>query len=40
MDVRVRRIRSALEEKGSGYEYVHTVRDLGYRFEARSREAE
>ena len=33
IDVHVRRIRAALEEK-SAYEYVHTVRGLGYRFEA------
>jgi DNA-binding response OmpR family regulator len=35
IDVHVRRIRSALVEKGSEYEYVHTARGLGYRFEAR-----
>ena len=28
----VRRIRAALEEKSS-YEYIHTARGLGYRFE-------
>ena len=33
IDVHIRRIRAALAE-GSGYEYVHTVRGLGYRFEA------
>ncbi len=36
IDVHVRRIRAALEEK-SAYEYVHTVRGLGYRFEAMPR---
>jgi DNA-binding response OmpR family regulator len=34
IDVHVRRIRAALEEKSS-YEYVHTARGLGYRFEAK-----
>lgn len=34
IDVHVRRIRAALAGK-SDYEYVHTVRGLGYRFEAR-----
>jgi DNA-binding response OmpR family regulator len=33
IDVHIRRIRAALEEKSS-YEYVHTARGLGYRFEA------
>lgn len=33
IDVHIRRIRAALAEK-SGYEFVHTVRGLGYRFEA------
>ncbi|PLS85381.1 MAG: DNA-binding response regulator [Actinobacteria bacterium] len=33
IDVHIRRIRAALAE-GSAYEYVHTVRGLGYRFEA------
>ena len=33
IDVHIRRIRAALEEK-SAYEYVHTARGLGYRFEA------
>lgn len=33
IDVHIRRIRAALSEK-SGYEFVHTVRGLGYRFEA------
>ena len=36
IDVHIRRIRAALEEK-SAYEYVHTVRGLGYRFEAMPR---
>jgi DNA-binding response OmpR family regulator len=38
IDVHVRRIRAALAEKGSAYEYVHTVRGLGYRFEVRPKE--
>ena len=38
IDVHIRRIRAALEEK-SDYEYVHTVRGLGYRFEARPKGA-
>ena len=33
IDVHMRRIRAALAQK-SGYEYVHTVRGLGYRFGA------
>ena len=37
IDVHIRRIRTALEERTSSYEYVHTVRGLGYRFEAKSR---
>ena len=37
IDVHIRRIRAALEERSSSYEYVHTVRGLGYRFEAKSR---
>jgi DNA-binding response OmpR family regulator len=37
IDVHVRRIRAALEEKSS-YDYIHTARGLGYRFEARLRE--
>ncbi len=36
IDVHVRRIRSALEEKSS-YQYIHTARGLGYRFEAKDR---
>ena len=36
IDVHIRRVRAALEEK-SDYEYVYTVRGLGYRFEARPR---
>ena len=41
IDVHVRRIRAALEEKekkerdGHHYEYIHTVRGVGYRFEVR-----
>jgi DNA-binding response OmpR family regulator len=35
--VHIRRIRAALEEKSSSYEYIHTARGLGYRFEAKSR---
>ena len=34
IDVHIRRIRAALAEKSS-YEFIHTVRGLGYRFEAR-----
>ena len=37
IDVHIRRIRVALEEKSSSYEYIHTARGLGYRFEAKSR---
>ncbi len=33
IDVHIRRIRAALAER-SAYEYIHTVRGLGYRFEA------
>jgi DNA-binding response OmpR family regulator len=36
IDVHIRRIRAALEEK-SDYEYVHTARGLGYRFEPKPR---
>ena len=36
IDVHIRRIRASLEEKSS-YEYVHTARGLGYRFEAKPR---
>jgi DNA-binding response OmpR family regulator len=32
IDVHIRRIRAALEERAS-YEYIHTVRGLGYRFQ-------
>jgi DNA-binding winged helix-turn-helix (wHTH) protein len=32
IDVHIRRIRAALAEK-SDYEYIHTIRGLGYRFE-------
>jgi DNA-binding response OmpR family regulator len=34
IDVHIRRIRAALEEKSS-YRYIHTARGLGYRFEAK-----
>jgi DNA-binding response OmpR family regulator len=34
IDVHIRRIRAALEEKSS-YKYIHTARGLGYRFEAK-----
>jgi DNA-binding response OmpR family regulator len=34
IDVHIRRTRAALEEKSS-YEYIHTVRGLGYRFQAK-----
>ena len=36
IDVHIRRIRATLEEK-SDYEYIHTVRGLGYRFEVQPR---
>jgi DNA-binding response OmpR family regulator len=36
IDVHVRRIRAALEQK-SAYEYVHTARGLGYRFDPKPR---
>jgi DNA-binding response OmpR family regulator len=36
IDVHIRRIRAALEEKSS-YQYIHTARGLGYRFEAKDR---
>ncbi|MDQ5830368.1 MAG: response regulator transcription factor [Actinomycetota bacterium] len=36
IDVHIRRIRAALEERSS-YDYIHTARGLGYRFEAKSR---
>jgi DNA-binding response OmpR family regulator len=36
IDVHIRRIRVALEEKSS-YQYIHTARGLGYRFEAKDR---
>src|SRR5215203_2386172 len=38
IDVHIRRIRAALAEK-SDYEYIHTARGLGYRFEARPKSA-
>src|SRR5215208_4911849 len=34
IDVHIRRIRAALEQKSS-YEYIHTARGLGYRFEPK-----
>jgi DNA-binding response OmpR family regulator len=34
IDVHIRRIRAALEERSS-YQYIHTARGLGYRFEAK-----
>jgi DNA-binding response OmpR family regulator len=34
IDVHIRRLRAALEEKSS-YEYIHTVRGLGYRFQVK-----
>ena len=39
IDVHIRRIRAALEQK-SAYEYVHTARGLGYRFEPKPRPTE
>jgi DNA-binding response OmpR family regulator len=36
IDVHIRRIRAALEQS-SAYEYVHTARGLGYRFEPKPR---
>ncbi|MDP8951742.1 MAG: response regulator transcription factor [Actinomycetota bacterium] len=36
IDVHIRRVRAALGQR-SDYEYVHTERGLGYRFEARSK---
>ncbi len=36
IDVHIRRVRAALEEKSS-YKYIHTARGLGYRFEAKDR---
>ena len=38
IDVHIRRIRASLAQK-SDYEYVHTVRGLGYRFEAHPKGA-
>ena len=38
IDVHIRRVRAALEEK-SNYEYVHTVRGPGYRFEERPKDS-
>ena len=37
IDVHIRRIRAALEEKSS-YQYIHTARGLGYRFEANPKD--
>ncbi len=34
IDVHIRRLRAALDEKSS-YEYIRTVRGLGYRFQAK-----
>ena len=39
IDVHIRRIRAALVEK-SDYEYIHTIRGLGYRFEPRPKGVE
>ncbi len=39
IDVHIRRIRAALAEK-SDYEYIYTVRGLGYRFESRPKGVE
>ncbi len=36
IDVHIRRIRAALEER-SAYDFIHTVRGLGYRFEPKPR---
>ena len=36
IDVHIRRVRVALEERSS-YEFIHTARGLGYRFEAKPR---
>jgi DNA-binding response OmpR family regulator len=36
IDVHIRRIRAALDEKSS-YRYIHTARGLGYRFEVKGR---
>jgi DNA-binding response OmpR family regulator len=36
IDVHIRRIRASLEERSS-YDYIHTARGLGYRFEPKSR---
>src|ERR671910_513492 len=37
IDVHIRRIRAALEQKSS-YQYIHTARGLGYRFEAKPKD--
>jgi DNA-binding response OmpR family regulator len=39
IDVHIRRVRSTLAQK-SDYEYIHTVRGLGYRFEPRPKGVE
>ena len=39
IDVHIRRVRAALAQK-SDYEYIHTVRGLGYRFEPRPKGVE
>jgi Transcriptional regulatory protein, C terminal len=36
IDVHIRRIRAALAEKKNEYEYLHTVKGLGYRFDVPS----
>jgi DNA-binding response OmpR family regulator len=36
IDVHIRRLRAALEERSS-YQYIHTVRGLGYRFQVKPR---
>jgi len=37
IDVHIRRIRAALDERSS-YQYIHTARGLGYRFEAKPKD--
>jgi DNA-binding response OmpR family regulator len=37
IDVHIRRIRAALEERSS-YQYIHTARGLGYRFEVKPKD--
>ena len=36
IDVHIRRLRAAFEERAS-YEYIHTVRGHGYRFQVKPR---